>query len=184
MRPLCTATQRSIHTTSHRSYQHLQPYTTLANTAAPHAQTLTPAQQQYNQKIVDLYRRTLHALPKVLDSYHIQYDKRKLRNAAFNIRQQYVDTHRQKAQSTDIVYDTRMIELLLHRAEINLYDMLHGYKTRAQIKQLLAGSHSEPATLTQQLTSAVNQTTQQLQKLVGDVTQTATNATQQATVAM
>lgn len=193
IRRTITKSVRAYHTSTQLPYNHLQPYTTLANLSNTHTPTsvqLTQLQQhEYRKKIIDLYRRTLHSLPSILQSYHINYNKQLLHAAAQNIKSQYITKHILRSQqNNDIIYDERLLELLLHRGEINLYDMLNGYKTRSQIKQLLQpinNNHttSTTHTITQQFNNAVQHTTKQIHELVGNVTDNNTQS-QQPTLAI
>jgi len=81
-----------------------------------------------NTSIRTLYRRTARHLPQICNTSKIDISRH---SALQHIRSTWIDRYAQHN------HDQRVADVLLHRADILLYDMISGNKTRHQIKQIV-----------------------------------------------
>lgn len=152
---LKASSSNSNSTTQQRSY----PYTNHASGIAspsPAATSLfsttttaaTGTTDDVTAQTRSLYRRYCRTVPRLLQQYQIRKTSKlaAIQHIRSNHIQKYIQSQQQSQQSdSPVQMDPRYQQLLLHKAELQLYDLLSGYCTRREVKQLLCGAESVPA---------------------------------------
>eukprot|EP00515_Schizochytrium_aggregatum_P013022 CAMPEP_0202088404 /NCGR_PEP_ID=MMETSP0964-20121228/38512_1 /ASSEMBLY_ACC=CAM_ASM_000500 /TAXON_ID=4773 /ORGANISM="Schizochytrium aggregatum, Strain ATCC28209" /LENGTH=116 /DNA_ID=CAMNT_0048656421 /DNA_START=99 /DNA_END=449 /DNA_ORIENTATION=- len=85
-------------------------------------------------RVVDLYRRSLREIPRVLSVFDMEMPERELRLRVRDLFRKH-----------DHIEDPRVVEFLLHRGELDLEETVEVWKQKSHLYRLLGMDETETA---------------------------------------